>query len=105
MLPNGCEGFLRSNKNYSEGEYRNVVAKVFFDLEKAQSFTDKIVSHTIFALEQKKGKVVFSKKISRSFNKKEVLDLLIKSWEFIKISLSFAVQVLLFLVRLKLKNK
>ena len=34
-LPNGSEGFLKSNQNYSEGEYQNVIAKVFFDLDKA----------------------------------------------------------------------
>ena len=76
-LPNGYEGFLKSDKNYSEGEYQNVVAKVFFDPGKAQLFTDKsklVTKH--FIIECRKSKVSFSRKISESFDRKQILGLL-----------------------------
>ena len=62
-LPNGCEGFLKSRQKYKEGEHLNVIAKVFFDVEKAQSFSDQFKLTTkYFIIENKKSKVYFSKK-------------------------------------------
>ena len=65
-LPNGYEGFLKSDKNYSEGEYQNVVAKVFFDPGKAQLFTDKsklVTKH--FIMVQEKQSFLFKKNIRK----------------------------------------
>ena len=67
-LPNGYQGFLKSNIDYKEGSSIVVLSKVFFDENKPQTFTDKLkIISKYFVLKLGKCGVSFSKKNSKEF--------------------------------------
>ena len=76
-LPNGYNGFLKSNTNYNEGEVVVLLSKVFFDEDKPQIFTDKLkIISKYFILRWGSSGFSFSKKISKGFNKEILIPIL-----------------------------
>ena len=68
-LPNGHQGFLKSNLDYKEGEVVVLLSKVFFDESKLQTFTDKLkIISKYFVIKLGKSGFSFSRKISRNFS-------------------------------------
>ena len=66
-LPNGYQGFLKSNNDYNEGEAVVLLSKVFFDKDKLQTFSDKLkVTSKFFISELGNCGFSFSRKISKS---------------------------------------
>ena len=69
-LPNGKQGFLKSNSDYSQGQLVVLLSKVFFDEDKPQMFTDKLkIISKYFILKLGKSGFSFSRKISKNFDK------------------------------------
>ena len=69
-LPNGNQGFLKSNTYYNEGESVVLLSKVFFDEDKPQTFTDKLkIISKYFILKLGESGFSFSRKTSKSFLK------------------------------------
>ena len=76
-LPNGFQGFLKSKKNYKEGQALVMLSKVFFDKEKSQSFTDKLkIISKYFILDLGNSGFSFSNKISKNFDKEILIPIL-----------------------------
>ena len=76
-LPNSFQGFLKSQKNYKEGEVIVLLSKVFFDKEKPQTFTDKLkITSKYFILKFDGSGFSFSKKISKNFKKEKIIPIL-----------------------------
>ena len=76
-LPNGREGFLKSKTDYKEGEVVVLLAKVFFDKDKPQTFTDKLkLISKYFILKFGKSGVSFSRKVSKNFYKNKIIPIL-----------------------------
>ena len=76
-LPNGHQGFLKSNIDYNEGEVVVLLSKVFFDEGKLQTFTDKLkIISKYFILKLGKGGFSFSRKTSKNFNKDKLIPIL-----------------------------
>ena len=76
-LPSGEEGFLKSKNQYEQGKVVNVLSKVYFDSEKAQTFTDqlKLISK-YFVLQLGKKGISFSKKTPKSVDKEKAIHLI-----------------------------
>ena len=76
-LPNGNQGFLKSNTNYDEGEVVVLLSKVFFDENKPQIFTDKLkIISKYFILKLGDSGFSFSRKTSKCFNKDKLIPIL-----------------------------
>ena len=76
-LPNGSEGFLKSNSDYNEGEAVVLLSKVFFDEEKPQTFTDKLkIKSKYFVIKLGESGFSFSRKISKNFDKYRLVPIL-----------------------------
>ncbi len=76
-LPNGCQGFLKSKTNYSEGSLVVLLSKVFFDEYKPQTFTDKLkIISKYFILKLGKSGFSFSRKNSKNLNKEALSPIL-----------------------------
>ena len=77
QLPNGYQGFLKSKSNYNEGEVMVLLAKVFFDEDKPQTFTDKLkIMSKYFVLKMNESGFSFSRKTSKHFNKDRLIPIL-----------------------------
>ncbi len=76
-LPNGFQGFLKSKKNYREGDSVSLLSRVIYEPQKPQTFTDalKTVSK-YFVIKISDSGYSFSKKLPDSFNKCEVSKIL-----------------------------
>ena len=69
-LPNGKQGFLKSNTDYNEGEVVVLLSKIFFDEDKPQTFTDKLkIISKYFILKLGESGFSFSRKTSKNFCK------------------------------------
>ncbi len=78
-LPNGNEGFLKSNTNYYQGELVVLLSKVFFDKDKPQAFTDKLkIVSKYFILKLGYSGFSFSRKTSKNFCKDSLIPVLEK---------------------------
>ena len=78
-LPNGSQGFLKSNIDYNEGELVVLLSKVFFDRDKPQTFTDKLkIISKYFILKLGESGFSFSRKTSKDFDKGTLIPLLEK---------------------------
>ncbi len=76
-LPNGKQGFLKSNSVYSQGQVVVLLSKVFFDEEKPQTFTDKLkIISKYFILKLGKSGFSFSRKTSKNFYKDKIIPIL-----------------------------
>ena len=76
-LPNGSQGFLKSNTDYNEGELVVLLSKVFFDRDKPQTFTDKLkIISKYFILKLGESGFSFSRKTSKDFDKGTLIPLL-----------------------------
>ena len=76
-MPNGLQGFLKSNINYCEGQKVVLLSRVFFDLEKPQAFTDKLkIISKYFILKLGDSGFSFSKKIHENFSKEKLKPIL-----------------------------
>ena len=76
-LPNALEGFLKSKINYREGEVVVLLAKVFFDKDKPQTFTDKLrIVSKYFILKIGNMGYSFSNKLPKKFNKEKLIPIL-----------------------------
>tara|TARA_X000000950_G_scaffold206296_1_gene248211 strand:+ start:171 stop:1208 length:1038 start_codon:yes stop_codon:yes gene_type:complete len=77
MLPNGHQGFLKSNTDYNEGDAVVSLSKVFFDEEKPQTFTDKLkIISKYFILKLGESGFSFSRKTSKNFYKDKLISVL-----------------------------
>ncbi len=66
-LPNKKEGFLVSKNDYKVKECVKVLAKPFFEQDKAQRFSDKLKVETkYFIIEKGNGKIFYSKNFSNN---------------------------------------
>ena len=78
-LPNGYQGFLKSNTDYNEGELVVLLSKVFFDEDKPQTFTDKLkIISKYFILRLGEKGFSFSRKTSKDFDKGTLIPILEK---------------------------
>ena len=78
-LPNELQGFLKSKKNYHEGETVVLLSKVFFDEDKPQTFTDRLkIISKYFILKLGDSGFSFSRKINRNFDKDLLIPILRK---------------------------
>ena len=76
-LPNGHEGFLKSNVDYNEGEMVVLLSKVFYDEDKPQTFTDKLkIFSKYFIIKSGECGFSFSKKTPKNFNKDNLISVL-----------------------------
>tara|TARA_B100000963_G_C22618939_1_gene668848 strand:- start:87 stop:1124 length:1038 start_codon:yes stop_codon:yes gene_type:complete len=76
-LPNGSQGFLKSNSDYSQGEAVIMLSKVFFDNEKPQTFTDKLkIISKYFILRLGRSGFSFSRQTSKNFRKENLIPVL-----------------------------
>ena len=76
-LPNGNQGFLKSNVHYNEGAVIVLLSKVFFDEGKPQTFTDKLkIISKYFILKLGKSGFSFSNKTSKNFYKDKLIPIL-----------------------------
>ena len=76
-LPNGHQGFLKSNIDYNEGDLVVLLSKVFFDEGKPQTFTDKLkIISKYFILKLGKSGFSFSRKTSNNFHKDKLVSIL-----------------------------
>ncbi len=77
QLPNGSNGFLKSNSVYNEGEAVVLLSKVFFDEDKPQNFTDKLkIKSKYYILNLGESGFSFSRKISKNFNRNILIPVL-----------------------------
>ena len=78
-LPNGCQGFFKSNIDHNEGKSLVLLSKVFFDKDKPQTFTDKLkIISKYFILKLGENGFSFSRKTSRNFDKGTLIPVLEK---------------------------
>ena len=79
MLPNGYQGFLKSNIDYNQGDAVVLLSKVFFDQDKPQTFSDKLkIVSKYFILKLGESGFSFSRKISGNFCKESLVPILKK---------------------------
>ncbi len=76
-LPNGHQGFLKSNIDYDEGKVVVLLSKVFSDESKPQIFTDKLkIISKYFILKLGKSGYSFSRKTPKNFYKDKIIPIL-----------------------------
>ena len=76
-LPNGYQGFLKSNIDYNEGKAVVLLSKVYFDKEKPQNFTDKLkVISKYFILKIGQSGFSFSRKTKKDLHKDTLIPIL-----------------------------
>ena len=92
-LPNGLTGFLLSRNNYQSGQKVIVQAKVFFDIHKAQRFTDRIKSESkFFVITSGKKNIFFSRSLTESATTQKIKKILFKSIELSNLEIDIIVR-------------
>ncbi len=83
-LPNDKQGFLKTKRDYPEGALLTLQSKVFYDLKKAQAFTDSFkITSKYFILKFGQQGIAFSKKLNNNFDKVGFMNLLKPSSEIL----------------------
>ena len=74
-LPDGKEGFLVTKKRYDEGAIITVVSRVYYEVGKAQRFSDKLrIVSELYIIEEGDSNINVSKRVKNTLDIKQLED-------------------------------